>query len=112
MKLRIKGNSIRLRLTQSEVARLHSHGSLEERCNFGEAALRYTLASNGELGATLDGPHITVTVPRAAVAAWAEGTEVGIYGRSGPLELAIEKDFRCAHTRTEDASDSYPNPAI
>lgn len=35
MKLRLQGNSLRLRLTRSEVVRLNGHGSVEEAASFG-----------------------------------------------------------------------------
>src|SRR5262245_34470779 len=34
MKLRLQGNSLRLRLTRSEVARLQDHGTVEEAASF------------------------------------------------------------------------------
>ena len=44
MKLRIKGNSIRLRLLRSEVEEFAEGGSISDETRFGANALRYTLA--------------------------------------------------------------------
>ena len=45
MKLRIRGNSIRLRLTQSEVARVAMGGSLESQTDFGARTFRFALVT-------------------------------------------------------------------
>jgi hypothetical protein len=115
MKLRIRGNSIRLRLTQSEVARLRDEGVVEESCDFGGGhTFRYTLESNARtshLDAALDGSSITVSVPAATARAWATNDEVGMYGASGPVDIAIEKDFRCISHGDAEGPDAFPNPA-
>jgi hypothetical protein len=49
MKIRMRGNSVRLRLTRGEVARLAAVGRVEEATEFGlgpEARLIYSLASS------------------------------------------------------------------
>ncbi|MGB5646142.1 MAG: hypothetical protein WBM55_03400, partial [Muriicola sp.] len=43
MKIRIKGNSIRFRLTRSEVETLCDKGSIEEIVQFGEQELTYAV---------------------------------------------------------------------
>jgi len=44
MKLRIKGNSIRLRLLKSEVEKFAEDGRISDETSFGKNAFRYTLA--------------------------------------------------------------------
>lgn len=64
MKLRIRGNSIRLRLTQSEVARVAMNGSLESQTVFGARAFRFALVIRDDafsLSASLDDNAILVS---------------------------------------------------
>jgi hypothetical protein len=116
MKLRIQGDSLRLRLTRSEVAGLHESGVVEETAHFlGGQGLTYRIRkSSGNEGicAQLADGTITVHVPSGAVEAWATSDDVGLAARAGVLRIAIEKDFRClTRSREEDEADAYPHPA-
>ena len=115
MKLRIRGNSIRLRLTRSEVAQFADAGVVEETLDFGpgKPQFKYSLVSSNdapELSAEFGGGVIRVTVPSDRVRAWADSERVGIESANG-LRLLIEKDFACMSERDgEDEADAYPNP--
>jgi hypothetical protein len=116
MKLRIQGNSLRLRLTRSEVARLQEHGVVEEIAQFkADGSLTYRVqrrAATDAVQADLHNGAITVHIPAGAFESWAGSEEVGLYAQDGPLRIAIEKDFRClTHPREEEARDAYPHPA-
>lgn len=66
MKLRIKGNSIRIRLTKSELDYFGSTGYLEEKTEFGNSELVYALqtkANISEISANFEGKTITVSIP-------------------------------------------------
>ena len=82
MKLRILGDSVRLRLSKSDVQTLRDHGQVAETVHFGasaDAALTYALRLSddvGEVTARYAGTQISVDVPRAQGVAWAEGDEV------------------------------------
>jgi hypothetical protein len=53
-----------------------------------------------------------VNVPAATVAVWAETEQVGIAGAAGPVEVLIEKDWRCLDSKDpRDNEDTYPHPA-
>lgn len=117
MKLRIKGNSIRIRVTQSEVSRFEQEGYLEEHTEFLNGKLTYALSSEEvtELSAKLEGTKITVQVPLAAAKQWTSTNEVGFQNNFAlspdkPLFLLVEKDFVCLDNTFEDQSDNYPNP--
>ena len=122
MKIRIKGNSIRLRLTRPEVARLADEGLLEERTDFGARLFRWAVVTDefaSALSASFGIDGLTVTTPRDIVAKWAAGDEVGLYGEQAgsigePLAIAVEKDFRCLdRSRADgDEADAYPHPAL
>lgn len=118
MKIRIKGNSLRYRLTRPEVERLATTGSIEERINFGETALSYALCTtDGEcLSASFRDNHITVYFPATLIDQWMHTDKVGFEERvslqEGTLTLLVEKDYTCLDNVTEDQSDNYPNPLL
>jgi hypothetical protein len=119
MKLRIKGNSMRLRVSPSEMKRLLSEGRIEETIHFGpepDARLAYALeqsVSKVEMAVRYRPQEVTVILSTENARSWAEGDEVGIYGSfnvgHGQLELVIEKDFACLDRR-EGNEDTFPNP--
>ena len=113
MKLRIKGNSIRLRLTQSEVDSLAASGFVRESVSFGEKTFEYEIRSDIDgdaLTADLVGTTIVVSVPASRVQGWAATDSVSIEQEGTPY-LLIEKDFACLSERPrEDDSDAFPNP--
>ncbi len=118
MKIRIKGNSIRLRLTKSEVATFCSKGQCQEAIVFGNRMLTYRLvAKEGieTLEATYVGDMITVYITRDAKDTWLASDRVGysnVVDSNKPVQLSIlvEKDFTCMDETIEDQSDNYPNP--
>jgi hypothetical protein len=114
MKMRLQGDSLRLRLGQSEIARLRDHGAVEESVSFGTgAALVYRIQSDRHtqtLQADFDGGVVTVHIAADRAQAWTSSDEVGVYAQNGGLSIAIEKDFRCL-TRTEPEPDAFPHPA-
>jgi hypothetical protein len=115
MKLRIKGNTIRFRLTQGEVARLRAGEALRETTEFAAAQiLAYRLepaAGIGAMQAGFENGVVTVRLPESEVVAWADGDAVGMYGRPGVLDVAIEKDFQClARAGSTEEADAFPNP--
>ena len=86
MKLRIKGDSLRYRVSPSEVARLLQTGRVEETVHFApesEAKLTYALECSGEEQkiAVHYRPHeVTVLLSAQEARRWAEGEQVGVYG--------------------------------
>ena len=119
MKLRIRGNTLRLRLTQTEVARLGAEGRVEERVTFAPGvALRYAVETRDGADAPradYDDGTLRVALPAAEARRWITGDDVGIIaeqpnGSDEPLRIVIEKDFACLHRESENA-DAYPNPA-
>jgi len=112
MKLRLHGDALRLRLSQSDVARLAGDGRVEERVRFAPGrALHYSLEFTDIDRVTADftGDSIRVLLPRAAAEHWIQSGDTGIEGSGETLKILIEKDFQCIHPETEDA-DSFPNP--
>ena len=116
MKLRLNGNSLRLRLTRPEVMQLCETGTAEQSVDFGlGTVLIYRIQGRGvtaPIHAVFCNHSITVCVPAESVAVWAAADEVGLYGQQGALKIAVEKDFRClTHRPDEEEPDAYPRPA-
>jgi len=118
MKLRIRGNSIRVRLARNEVASLGRGEKVEQTTEFSaDSRLVSSVESAAVLepSATFDAGRISLILPADAVAAWADTELVSIEGVqliTGGRELAIlvEKDFECLHSVEEGNSDAFPNP--
>jgi hypothetical protein len=119
MKLRIRGDSVRLRLRQAEVRELLATGFIEESTTFSpEATLRYRLETGGGLlRAVFESNRLCVTVPHAAAKRWASSEQVGISddqpaGQERMLRILIEKDFACKEGNSlEPQEDAFENPA-
>ena len=112
MKLRIRGNSLRLRLSQSEVTQLAQQGRVEDAIAFGPAKLTYVLTTSAveHVGAIYEDHRIVVTLPKERAARWTSSDEVGIETR-GDLHILVEKDWSCLKPREgEDDSDAFPHP--
>ena len=118
MKLRIKGNSLRIRLTRSEVGKLAETAYLEEHTLFAGNTLVYALqaVNNGdELSAAFDSNKITMFVPNELIKSWPENNLVGFnsnmpVSENETLYLLLEKDFVCLDETIEDQSDNFDNP--
>lgn len=120
MKLRIRDNSVRLRLSQGEVDDLRDNGVVSARTAFpGGRDFRYEVESSPASvnpGAFLSDSKVTVRLPESAVRAWANSDQVSITGeqqhKNGEkLTILVEKDFQCLAPREgEDESDMFPHP--
>lgn len=119
MKLRIKGDSLRLRLSQGEMRTLAERGEVEDRVSFpGGAALRYRLrvdSNKPDISAAYTSNIIDILVPAALSERWC-GTDLVTLSASQPLaagelRLVLEKDWACLAPREgEDESDNFPHP--
>ncbi len=114
MKLRIRGDTVRVRLTQSEVAAFAEHGFLEEITDFGNGQiLVLRLASDPEnsVGATFINGKIEITLPESEVSDWANSDAVSIKVGTQTIDLLVEKDFTCLTPRAgNEDHDTFPHP--
>jgi hypothetical protein len=120
VKLRIRDNSIRLRLTRGEVETLRDEGLVSGQTGFpGGRNFRYVLESSPvsvSPGAFLSDSVMTVRLPETTVLAWAATEQVSIEGEQllndgENVSILVEKDFTCLAPREgEDESDMYPHP--
>jgi hypothetical protein len=122
MKLRIQGNSLRLRLSRPDMARLVEKGRVEETIQFApesDAILTYSLSHAAlvrETAVRYELRRIAVEIPTEWVDPWANTDQVGIYasiefGAAGKLEVILEKDFACLD-REEGNEDKFSNPQM
>ncbi len=113
MKLRIHGNALRLRVKQGEVTALAAGETVEGCCDLPGQALVYRLSAGGsEMGVAFADGVLTVGVPVATVASWAGSDQVGMAGTAGPVDVLVEKDWRCLDSKDpRDNEDTFPHPA-
>ena len=121
MKLRVRNNSIRLRLTQTEVAAFAESGAVEETIEFGLTAdksliYRVDRAAVETVRADFADGKITISVPASLAENWAKTNQIGIkteqdLGNGKMLKILIEKDFVCLDRKDDpDNLDAFPHP--
>ena len=119
MKLRISGNSIRLRLSQSDVNLLVENGEIIGKLNFPSPspALEYQLSilkSSDITHVLFEGQKMIFEIPQLEINNWVNSNQEGIYKtieikNNQELILQIEKDYKCLHKENETV-DTFPNP--
>lgn len=123
MKLRISGNSIRLRLLQSEVTTFIQKGRIEQTIHFApddHALLTYGLEHKSgltDVELRYEQSEVVIVLPSQQATAWAETNQIGIYatvdlGRHGSLDMIVEKDFACLDLSDAENHDTFPNPQM
>lgn len=120
MKIRIKGNSLRLRLSQTELKTLDEDGMVSEAIAFGPGqTLVYRLeysAATEVTKAVYANHQILVILPQKEMTEWINSNQISIMasqsnGTGEALSLLIEKDFRCLTERPhENEEDLFPHP--
>jgi hypothetical protein len=119
MKIRFHNNSVRVRLTQTEVAQLGAGARIEQVTAF--SPMVKFVCSIGpcdrakSANATFHDKCVIITLPKTQTVHWATGDDVGIeshqlIGNDESLHLLIEKDFACLHSVGEQTPDTFPNP--
>ena len=122
MKLRIRGNSIRLRLKRGEVDRLAAGETLVEETQFPGATLSYSLglSDSDDMLASFNNGSIAISMPKEIIPEWADTDLVSLYSEitladDSQLAVLVEKDFSCLepghHRDCEDDADTYPHPS-
>ena len=123
MKLRIKGNSLRLRVSRSELTRFLAGEVVSETIRFAaapEAKLTYALARGTQASAAMvryGSQEVTVLLSEEQAQSWSQESEVGVYtlvdiAPEGLLELIVEKDFACLDRSDADNKDTFANPLM
>lgn len=120
MKIRIRGNSIRYRLTKPEVDTFCKTGCLMQTTDFGDNMFTYVLQVSDTveaIDAQFKDHTITLFLEKAKSIDWNTSSRVGfshtVKKTNGTmLSLLVEKDFVCMDETEEDQSDNYPNPKM
>jgi hypothetical protein len=120
MKLRIRGNTVRIRVSQSELTELTEVGHAGDSVEFGPGSrlsYRVEAVSGGAISASYEGDCVCIRLPRAAIERWQRPEEVAMEGEQSladgrSLKILVEKDFACLVPRSgeEDEVDLFPNP--
>ena len=129
MKLRIRGNSLRLRLLRGEVELFGTTGRVMETIQFGAAPaaqLSYVLEADSEaqeISANFIDNKVTVSIPDSMARNWVDSDEVSLKSEQSiengkqngtsenVLKLLIEKDFVCLDRKNDaDNADAFPHP--
>jgi len=118
MKIRIKGNSVRFRLSKSELDKIGETGYVNSTTSFPTNTLTYAVIVRHDLtqmDVEFKDHAIQLFVPQHLADEWVGTQRVGfdaeIQLKNGEtLSLLLEKDFQCLDERGEDESDLYPNP--
>ncbi|ADY28576.1 MULTISPECIES: DUF7009 family protein [Cellulophaga] len=118
MKIRIRGNSIRYRLTKSEVEAFCKTGYFAQKTEFNTTLFCYEIKIKkniNSLQTDFANNTITIYVPNSYTKDWATNSVVGfnnnyITPQGKTLFILVEKDFVCMDETVEDQSDNYPNP--
>lgn len=120
MKIRIRGNTLRYRLSKTEVKILAEEGRLEERIEFVNDSLIYSIEQSTSENLSADFLHnkIKLFVPEQMLQSWDATEQVGIdyhmpLPNGNTLYILLEKDFKCIDAAvTEDQSDNFENPHL
>ena len=121
MKIRIHNNTIRLRLSMSEVEQLSEKNEIKEELKFPSPypSFIYNLKASAKekfLSLTFAEGEISISLPLSEVKDWANTEQIGIAKTQSledgtNLQLLVEKDFQCLHKRPgENETDNFPNP--
>jgi hypothetical protein len=118
MKIRIKDNSIRFRLTKSEVHKLCTDGALHAQTEFANNTFFYAVKvvpQTADLTASYDNNCVTLYFAEAEALTWIESDRITykcaqILPNGSSLSMLLEKDFVCLDHSDEDQSDNFPNP--
>jgi uncharacterized protein DUF7009 len=115
MKLRIRANTIRIRLSEPEVNLLANGKTVVGETHFPSSVLTYKVQPSSKTAVDFIGNVIQVSLQDNFLQEWANSDQVSISheitGRDDNiLSILVEKDFKCLTVRPEDESDLFSNP--
>ena len=117
MKIRIRENTLRIRITQSELKQIAVGELVFSTIKFpGGTKLSYGLYPSVKESTSIryQQNNIEIELGQLDQATLRDEQSVGIQSvhQAGEhtLELLIEKDFSCLHLRAKEDYDTFPNP--
>jgi len=125
MKLRIRGNSIRIRVDRKDLAELLNDGQIADEIRFGSArnkvlsySVRIGCAPRGRPQVQYAAGRFLMTIDPADAEEWHRSENVG-FGHEQANEdgavvrVLLEKDFACIDGDSDESQeDAFPNPAL
>jgi len=122
MKVRIVGNSIRLRLRQKEVFLFQEKRAFREIISFGPGSahqLSFVLKKNSgnQFKIAFRRNTVTIEAPESVCNEWTNTDLVGFEesidtGLGESVRILVEKDFKCLDGSDEENEDAYENPNV
>jgi hypothetical protein len=119
MKLRVSDNTVRVRISQSELAELKAFIPVRLKVDFpvkAQLSCQLIPSKVDTLGCTFSSSTISIFIPESTIATWNSSTFVKLE-RTLDLEngkelfILVEKDFkRLSNREKEDESDLFTNP--
>ena len=112
MKLRLEGNSIRLRVRKSDINALMKNAAVTETLTFpNNTVFQYKLTIDNtalDIDSQLVSNILTISLPLSIATDWIQTDAVGIEKTlPNGLFILIEKDFPCTDRPWEDTSDTF-----
>jgi hypothetical protein len=124
MKLRLKGNSIRVRLDRRDLGRLIDEGRVDDAVRFGPGlAFAYAVevgpAPRERPNASYADGRLTIRIDPEDAEGWLAGDRVGFDHQQpvdgGAVRVLLEKDFACIDRPPGEEPDdafAFSNPAL
>jgi len=117
MKLRIRENTLRIRLTQSEIKNIEEGLEVSSYLLFpNNGKLSYRITSHNNPLTTLNYFENTIQIMLGELdrETLCDPSAVGVQNmhstKGDDLSLLIEKDFNCLHPRDGEDQDTFPHP--
>jgi len=118
MKLRIRENTLRLRLSKNEVSLLNETGIIVSETKFPGSVLKYSLEKSDDknISCHFEDNNIRIRASKQILDSWNDSDQVGFEAEidlenDSKLRILVEKDFQCLTVRPgEDESNMFPNP--
>lgn len=113
MKLRLRGDTLRLRLRKSDIDTLAAVGRVEERTRFGNRALVYSLNLDDSIpaaSADFSDGEVCVKLPRQQGLNWCVSKQTSIVSAGVVPAVLIERDFVRSAVEEPDDFDRFMNP--
>lgn len=106
VKVRWTDESLRVRLTPGELAKLTRGESLRQHLDLGGGGWEIHVTPSGPaLDTTWNDGVVCVSIPPSEVDRLAEPEREGVYAHHSGRRLLVEKDFPCAHPHSVEAAE-------
>ncbi|MBL4675140.1 MAG: hypothetical protein JKY70_02885 [Mucilaginibacter sp.] len=114
MKICVSNNSVKYRLTPSEVEAFAHDGLYKEKVQFGDDSLTYAIQRTAEakISVSFKNNIIALLVPEKIADEWTATDKISLQASQDDLLLSIEKDFDSPDVVNENHSSNFINPFV